>query len=650
MGQHAAFSVDSEVGGSQAAAANCGSRHGTADWGRASSLRGLNRAAVRAALTLAQRPALCALPRNALPRCSVERECSHRAAQAWSGNIPDDESLDVPESTRLVGGTDDDDTAVVGHDLFPWGGEDDKPAADPCCRATFVVFMALAVVVSISLGGYSYSMGTILKLTAASSAGAAAGGAAVSTLAVVLAVLTGAAAGLAATALLHLLLVWAGGYMVDVSFWSLVVLFAVTAVALLASPQTAVAGALCLFLILLLLVLGCCLRRSWQLARGFVSAAVLVLVSFPGLYAAATVFVMVELAFAVAWAHALLGVIAIGTEHPNNQGLALLAVFSAVLVVFGALWASATGSAVVSVMTARCAALWWMAGDVTAFIKPATPTGAMAASAAGWSDTPEPTVESSESWQTRGRPVAKAASWAAWAALGPASFASLVVSALQLVELVIGVQDDSIAKTVCGVCVRMARSIVQYYNSFLFAVVGVARGSRTLSTREAASILHSLATTGSVAKALFNDSLVTVVIFFCVVLGSVFAGGLAALSGVLVAFATGATGERMGVVVGACLVAGLVVGFLSTSLLMSLVRGAVKALFVLYIAKDAVSPSIAASSTSIATADSDGEGYRSPAATKSLRSVHVPLGRKRTEAFARLEAAIKNEPPKPKSK
>lgn len=547
-----------------------------------------------------------------------------------------------------------DDSTVVGHDVYPWGGKDDAPVADPCCRTTFVVFMALVVTLSFSLGGYSYAMGTIFKLASASSAAAASastpasGAAGVSTLAVALAVLVGLGAGLAATALLHLTLVWAGGYMVDVSFWSVMALLVATAVALLTSPQTAFAGGLCLFLAILLAVLGCCLRRSWQLARGFVSAAVLVLVSFPGMYAAAALFVLVELAFAVAWTHALLGVITIGAEHPNNQGLALLAILSASVVVFGALWASATNSAVVSIMTARCAALWWMAGDVTTFIKPDRPAGAMAASAAGWSDAAVPTVESSEVWQTRGRPVVKAASWAAWAALGPASFASLVVSAVQMLELVIGVQDDSIAKTVCGFCVGMVRSFVQYYNSFLFAVIGVARGSRTLSTGEAAGILHGLSTAGNIAKVLFNDSLVTVVIFFSIFLGTVFAGGLAALLGVLVAFALGVSGDRMGIVVGICLVTGIIVGYLSTALLMGLVRGAVKGLFVLYIARDSTAHSVAARSATIGMVESDDEDSRSITTSSKLERVTVPLGRKRTAAFAKLEAVFEKEDSKSK--
>jgi len=488
----------------------------------------------------------------------------------------------------------DKETGIVGGDHFAWGTSKTGDDPDQGWRAAFLATVAVVTALAIGLGIYGYMSGGIdllLARSASAQGNAALSANGVAAWHIVVAVATGSSVGLATAWAVYSIVACAGPMIVDLGVWTTVAVLLLATIASFAA-RNIVIGLILLLCTAILAATMLCMAGRIRLARAFVAAGSRVLQEFSGLIATGAGAVMVQILFAVVWAQAMLGVLALGQgSQAANPWVTGFVTFSAIVLLFALVWVVGVVSNVVAVTTARVTALWWAAGEAAVVLR-APATGAAAASAAGnvfADDVASGGTPAPSNWKAEGMPVQRAREWAQWSALGPVSCASLVVALLRVLEALLRscARDGDGGVNCCALCcgsfIAVARRWVEYYNSYLFAVIGTARGKATLGFADAGRAVYALSSLDGVLGAVVNDWLTDLAVFALTLLGLVGAGLAGAAAGLAVALLVPPASPGSSLLLGATALSAVVVGYVAVSTLLGLLSGSVKALFVLYV-------------------------------------------------------------------
>jgi hypothetical protein len=569
---------------------------------------------------------------------------------ASSSPSPARPSTPESETNEAVG------ASIRGGKEFHWRLSASDPGPDPCCRWSLIVIVGLVLLIALARGVPSLFDGGAWKVLHTASSNTNIADHAPSW-AIWVAVLIGVACGLASAVLVRSVLELSQGAIVTAGVYGTIALLGLLAILSLVQLQIAATMLLILIGGCLYLVPWCCPARV-KFAEAFVAVATTVVGDFPGLFVAATAAIGVQVLFLFCWGLAVLGIAALtvstGRFQNEDPAVATLVGLSSLVLFVSVFWVTGTVSNLVAVATARITALWYISGregdpetmavaaDGIAMTNPsakvATSGPAIRRQLAGGTAVPIVTREhTSDDWKTAGRPVYQASIWASTAALGPVAFGSLVVALVQMLRMCCSRDDDNLAAACCGFILDMIERMLRYYNSYVYAVLGTAKDPKqTLSFTRAAGVVNTITVSGSAVSAIFNDWLIDFGVMLCTVLAALVSLVLGLVSGALFGLAMHSE-LASATVLGIAAVVGVLVGLLATTVLLGLVTGSVKALFVIWVASVAILPS---SDRSRPTA-SLGAAVESssPAPRSDLELVAMRHGPGRVTAVKQLEQA-----------
>jgi hypothetical protein len=513
----------------------------------------------------------------------------------------------------------------------------------------------VVVVLALVAGVYSLATGTgnalieqALRSEGAEPISGAAGGALAGAL------LAGLVVGLASGYLVYTTAQSCRGKLITAGIWTSVALFGIIAIVCLVTAQFVV-GVLMLIPAIILASFPYCCPSRIRFAETFVECALQVVQDFPGLLATGFGAVGVQLGFVLVWGIAFLSVASFAAgPAPPDAAVAAVAIVNLLLLLI-LFWVTATISGVVAVTTARVTALWWSAGGLddsagsaelgvaTAADYAEADAGASASAAAGGGTPAGAAGGEASTWRTAGEPVLRARQWASWTALGPISFASLILAFVQCLRFVAesagseNSQNDSMIAA-CFRCIvifilRCIEDLIKFFNSYLFAVLGVARGStKTLSLWEGTEVVMALTNLHTASSAIINDSLVDTGLSLLTIIALLGAGLFGGVVGALLSLLA-PVGNAQTVILVSCIVVSAVVGFIVAQTLVSILVGSVKALFVLWAAQQT---SIRVSSGS-AVAPAPGSSGSAKKGAAGIELVCTPVSPQRADVSEKLQ-------------
>lgn len=552
--------------------------------------------------------------------------------------------------------------AIVGGSAYHWKLAPDDAGPDPVWKWVFLSSAASVVLLALGAGVYSAMSGngTALFEQALRSEGAepisgAAGGA------LAMAVVLGLLVGLVSGYLVYQTAQSFRGKLITTGIWTSVALFGLVAVVSLVLGQFVV-GVLVLIPAGILAAFPFCCPSRIRFAEAFVECALQVVQDFPGLLGTGFGAVGVQIGFVTVWGIAFLSVASFASGPAPNEGAVVAVSIANFLLLLILFWVTATISGVVAVTTARVTALWWTAGSVddaavaraaelgaagnaddAAEFAPASAGAADGGGARSFGGTPSGSAGALDStWKTAGEPVLRARQWASWAALGPISFASLILAFVQCLRFVAesAGSEDGNNESMLAACfrclvicfLRCIEDLIKYFNSYLFAVLGVARGTtKALSLWEGTEVVMAITNMHTASSAIINDTLVDTGLNLLSLIALLGAGLFGAVVGALLSLLAPA-GKAQVVVLVSCIVVSAAIGFIVAQTLVSILAGSVKALFVLWAAQQAAIGG--AGATAVAPAPGSGKD-----GTAGIELVRTPASLQRADVSSRLQAA-----------